>query len=1130
MYRCPTCFLTYGDSSSLLRHFRTSTCSPVPIDDCLIPPPLAGSGSQCDPSLLAHEESILALFPPVAYAPLLSDHSTEHIWSPPPSPPPYHPTEHGQSPIMPLVDSLPSDNTTTLLHLRDAVHPAYYLLLDEGESSSSSLSSVDGLQDEDSSVTEHDDNVPETYSPSNAVSSTNIPDISFEDWCRSDTAFLPPHLVPNEDPALLYPATPPKVHPVEEELMSILVSNHLPKSMYSTFMNWARYASNVYPDYTFDGPIYETVLRRMKEYYNITAGGPPLSEIIPVGPNHPPVHVYRFDFLSQARRIFRNKSLMAGSLWHFKRVTNAAGERVYSELNTADFWESADAYVTERVKCLPRERRDLPHLIAPVTLFVDGTLCDKVGRLTAEPVLASVGNVPGEMRRSPLAWFLLGFIPPYPKTPKERAYDRDHVATEHQYTQYYHSCLKSVLQDLLKLDNYSGGTKVYVVNRGYVYLHFKVAMIIGDTEGHDKLCCHYMAYSASIQRCSRDCDCPSRLADDLDFECTPTKVAKMKSVILPAIAAIDAGVHGTVKEARNALATVSSYGVRPAFWDFDFAGCELGIYGSCPFELLHWWDLGILKYLLDSIFEMADLPIDFLRWYQSNPRNPEQKPPLGQSPKKQLPKAEFERRFRILTSTSRRQSDRDMPKTPFKNGVTELTRLNAQEYPGLCMLTMVALKGLLHPKKKNKPKQLEDQSERDYAISLSKHKSEYRKAKVESEKKETAYIQLIFRALSLHQMMQSEKISSSQIETLQMRMRIFLSQFKELVGPHRESVSKVGLCTVKFHASLHIAKRYICHYGSTLNFFGGPLEHCLIPYVKSPSKRTSRQQGKLGHELMRRRHEIQVVEESRLLRKDVMDSIYSSFSKPSSKRKRGDEVVGSDTADNMDQVPTGFRVHCSQFHATKNSSNGTWSTFRGKDVFAGVAKHPYFEGEKGDDWVHAMLEKADSLGRSEVRFSFGCDVPNESGGCHDIFRCHPDYHSYPYLRRSWHDWAMVSWTQGSEISENAAKILVWGEIPRGTAQESESEGSEEEDGEGELFCVVDPLSRWSPNPDASLFFGTSDHLTGNPVVVSAFAIASVAFVLPCVDNRTDSFPESIEDAKHFIVFPPRASWVRIGWS
>jgi hypothetical protein len=62
--------------------------------------------------------------------------------------------------------------------------------------------------------------------------------------------------------------------------------------------------------------------------------------------------------------------------------------------------------------------------------------------------------------------------------------------------------------------------------------------------------------------------------------------------------------------------------------------------------------------------------------------------------------AEFERRIKIAKEIATRQRDRYIPKTPFNNGVTSLTRLSGQEYPGLVMLTMVSLDKML-PSRKN---------------------------------------------------------------------------------------------------------------------------------------------------------------------------------------------------------------------------------------------------------------------------------------------------------------------------------------------------------------------------------------------------------------------------------------------
>ena len=52
-----------------------------------------------------------------------------------------------------------------------------------------------------------------------------------------------------------------------------------------------------------------------------------------------------------------------------------------------------------------------------------------------------------------------------------------------------------------------------------------------------------------------------------------------------------------------------------------------------------------------------------------------------------------------------------MPRTPFRQGVTELTRLCGQEYPGLVLLTTLAMENCLTSNKKlSKEKHLDLQN------------------------------------------------------------------------------------------------------------------------------------------------------------------------------------------------------------------------------------------------------------------------------------------------------------------------------------------------------------------------------------------------------------------------------------
>ena len=169
---------------------------------------------------------------------------------------------------------------------------------------------------------------------------------------------------------------------------------------------------------------------------------------------------------------------------------------------------------------------------------------------------------------------------------------------------------------------------------------------------------------------------------------------------------------------------------------------------------------------------------------------------------------------------ARRQSDRQMPRMPFKNGVTDLTRLNGQEYPGLVFLTLVTIKPLLH----------ESTMHPEWHGSI---------------------IRVLWMMLSLNEMMSLEAVTTSDLQLLDRRVEIFLQKFKGLFEIFALANSKVGLKKVKFHAPKH-ATRYIKRYGSSTNYFGGTLESCLKPTVKWPSELTSRRQDFLLKELAQR--------------------------------------------------------------------------------------------------------------------------------------------------------------------------------------------------------------------------------------------------------------------------------------
>lgn len=161
-------------------------------------------------------------------------------------------------------------------------------------------------------------------------------------------------------------------------------------------------------------------------------------------------------------------------------------------------------------------------------------------------------------------------------------------------------------------------------------------------------------------------------------------------------------------------------------------------------------------------------------------------------------------------------------------------------------------------------------------------------------------------------------------------------------------------------------------------------------------------------------------------------------------RKRLIDVCNEESSIVDTILPPGWTLHRPMFHVSKQQ--GEWSTFLGKRTFMNQVVYPNFvsmlEGDifkSGESkWVQASVDRADELGFSRVDVFCGAIIPTERVGDQnmsrqstDLFRCHPSFHSYPYLRRSWHDWAMIKWQphDGEEsLYMVAARLLLFAKL------------------------------------------------------------------------------------------------------
>lgn len=70
------------------------------------------------------------------------------------------------------------------------------------------------------------------------------------------------------------------------------------------------------------------------------------------------------------------------------------------------------------------EKIPFDHILCPVMIFDDETYADRLGSLTAQPILFSILNFPLVIRKQCLAWNILGYVPSYPKTLQKRSKDK----------------------------------------------------------------------------------------------------------------------------------------------------------------------------------------------------------------------------------------------------------------------------------------------------------------------------------------------------------------------------------------------------------------------------------------------------------------------------------------------------------------------------------------------------------------------------------------------------------------------------------------------------------------------------------------------------------------------------------
>lgn len=324
-------------------------------------------------------------------------------------------------------------------------------------------------------------------------------------------------------------------------------------------------------------------------------------------------------------------------------------------------------------------------IVVPVIMYLDKTGTDRMMRYGMEPVMFTTTLLNRSTRNNPQSWKVLGFIPDLDalKSSASKAKIRSKISGKGQQARNYHSCLSVILRDFQRLQGLETPVLGHVrcgdlVQRARLF--FPLCFVVGDGKSGDMLCGRKQSYSKN--RISRSCNVSFQYSDNENHYCQPidysavhpkcVRYLKLIGKIPWDITGEDNGkVPNSEKEKKREarlikreLDSISQNPIDNAFSDVWFGSNTYGITAATPTDCMHAFLHGIVEYCAKIYFAgLTD----------------------GE-------KGEIDQLV-IQIVANRRSSERNkFPRTSFVKGITNLTLVTADEWPGILLsLAIVAM-------------------------------------------------------------------------------------------------------------------------------------------------------------------------------------------------------------------------------------------------------------------------------------------------------------------------------------------------------------------------------------------------------------------------------------------------------
>ena len=908
---------------------------------------------------------------------------------------------------------------------------------------------------------------------------------------------------------------------VQIKLLKILSDDGISPKLFDTIMDWVKQFFTIKDSVNTPQKFrtYDTLMKHIKSTYMDLSGGPTESMSIITRDVRCVTHCC--GFLKNIYRILNSKHLMSDAQWEPPREINLhqhdnTSEKIYSEVTTGSWYKRTyDKMMSSHQQ---NSNRLYPPLLVALVLGQDGTLCDKIGRVSSEPVLVSVANIQYNKRKHHEAWFCLGFIPEYPKTQLESKKDKQRISTKELPNEYYSNCLNYILKELIESQQKECVEMMVNIN-GYHEIrtcYFEVAFAIGDALGNNKLCGRYLNFSNNIQRKQRECNVSHMNSDKVQLSCELNLGRNnIKDKVVKCVNEINTDQN--ITQNRQTLKDLSQHAIIPAHFNLSYGENSGGIHTATPPGVLHvLCENGLFKYLLRNLYDCVEIPDRFAEyWRRITTRRctydyliNEYPSSLSTSEKKQnkFDSTEYERRIRVLVSYAKRQSDRSMIKcSTFRNGVTQLSRLNGQEYPGLVLLTMICIDGLMS-----------------------------------SASEENKFRLLLNDSLVLYKSLMVNRITDNELSVLERKIEQYLKKFKTIIGPLQIMRSNVGLKLTKFHSLVHLPY-FVKEYGAPMNFFEGHLEEFLKHFVKKLYARTTRQHSRYLYDLTCRLKEVQCL--------DVWEEDNEIFNEFPNQHRNNNETDDCEMNDETHNVNREYYDHeqnfflcgskfkvvrsevCNRWHTHKNHEQSCCSqSCQNIPLYHPWCNNNFYNKVLANltETMDAHAENDESLKTNSIIICSECQIPSNrhDSTAHDILRAHPHYKPGQYLDKndescnsSWHDWVEVEY----DDCVACGKLLLWCWIEFLNIEV-----------DNDIYAMVQTLTGQGSNLNNITVLQKYDSMPADDdaiYLIRSNSIKSVAYVLPSIkhsdtnrSNYNSYFSSKENDNKHFMIIKPVELW------